>query len=110
MLTEPPVNRLGRSTSHLIQTVTEFGSYKQVNGVYMPFTITSGNRKDLANASTVTIAKIEANAPVEDQQFKMPAAPATTGPAKGTEAPNPKTQKAKQPAAQKPPSTKPPQS
>jgi hypothetical protein len=90
------------------EQVTEFGSYKQVDGVYFPFVMTSGRRKDLANASTITIAKLEANVPVEDQAFKMPAAPATAGPVKAAEAPNPK-QKAKPPAAQKPPSVKPPQ-
>src|SRR3954469_12905998 len=90
------------------EQVTEFGSYKQVEGVYFPFVMTSGRRKDLANASTITIAKLEVNVPVEDQAFKMPAAPATAGPVKAAEAPNPK-QKAKPPAAQKPPSVKPPQ-
>jgi hypothetical protein len=90
------------------EQVTEFGSYKQVNGVYFPFVLTSGRRKDLANASTITIAKLEANVPIEDQAFKMPAAPAAAGPVKAAEAPNPK-QKAKPPAAQKPPSAKPPQ-
>ena len=91
------------------EMVTEFGSYKQVAGVYMPFVITSGRRKDLANASTVTIASIEANVPVDDQAFKMPAAPAVSAPVKGSEPPNSKTEKTKPPAAQKPPSTKPPQ-
>ena len=92
------------------EQVTEFGSYKQVNGVYFPFAITQGRRKDLANASTVTIAKMEANAPVEDSEFRMPASPAAPSPMKAAEAPNPK---AKTPKAatkgEKPPSTKPPQ-
>lgn len=57
-------------------TVTELGSYKQVNGVYFPFATTSGRRKDLRDASTVELAKIEANVPVADEQFKMPAPPA----------------------------------
>ena len=58
------------------QTVTEYGSYKQVNGVYFPFAVTTGRRKDLRDGSTVNLAKIEANVPVADEQFKMPAAPA----------------------------------
>jgi hypothetical protein len=85
------------------ETITEYGSYKQVNGVYFPFTLTSGRRKDLANASTVTIAKIEANVPIEDGVFKMPAAPAVPSPQKHPEPPNQKKDKPK------PPATKPPQ-
>ncbi|MDP9267417.1 MAG: hypothetical protein M3P27_03725 [Acidobacteriota bacterium] len=91
------------------ETVTEFGSYKQVSGVYMPFVITSGRRRDLANAATVTIATMEANVPLEDHMFKMPATPATPpalGPQAGTD---PKTQKPKPPKEVKPASTKPPQ-
>jgi len=91
------------------ETVTEFGSYKQVNGVYMPFVITSGRRKDLANASSITISSMEANVPIDDQRFKMPATPATPTAPKAADAADRKGQKAKQPAAQKPPSTKPPQ-
>lgn len=83
---------------------TEYGSYKQVNGVYMPFTITSGRRRDLSNAPTIVMAKIEANAPVEDNAFKMPAAPAIPSPQTHPEPPQQKKDKPK------PPSSKPPQS
>lgn len=62
--------------SSMRQTVTEYGAYKQVNGVYFPFAISSGRRKDLRDASMVELAKIEANVPVVEGQFKMPAAPA----------------------------------
>jgi len=84
---------------------TELGSYKQVNGVYYPFVQSSGRRKDLSNAPTITWTKIEANVPADDSRFKMPAAPATPGPVKAAEPPNPKTQKKKSP--EKPPA-KPP--
>ena len=92
------------------ETVNEFGSYKQVAGVYMPFVITTGRRKDLANAATISYTSIEANVPLDDKIFKMPASPATPPALKDAEAgTNPKTKKAKQPAAEKPPTTKPPQ-
>jgi hypothetical protein len=90
------------------QQISEFGSYKQVGGVYMPFVITTGRRKDLANASTITIASMQANVPVDEQAFKMPAAPAATpahkeADAGATPGTSPKTQKPKPPAATKPP-------
>lgn len=82
---------------------TEYGSYKQVNGVYYPFTITQGRRKDLSNAPTTTWAKIEAGVPAEDTQFKMPAAPATP-PARQAE----DVAKQKQKDKPKPPPSEPP--
>jgi outer membrane lipoprotein-sorting protein len=58
-------------------TVTELGSYKQVDGVYYPMSLTTSGRRDMRNAQTVTIVKVEANVPVDDATFKMPAAPKT---------------------------------
>ena len=91
------------------ETFNEFGSYKQVSGVYMPFVVTTGRRKDLANAATITYTEIEANVPIDDQIFKMPATPATSAAPKAAEATDLKAKKAKQPEAKKPPTTKPPQ-
>lgn len=83
-------------------TVTELGSYKQVDGVFFPTSYTSSNRRDMRNASTVTIAKMEANVPLDDAAFKMPAAPAVPSPQKHEEPPAQKG-KNKPPAATKPP-------
>jgi outer membrane lipoprotein-sorting protein len=90
-------------------TVTELGSYKQVDGVYYPFSMTTSNRRDMRNSSTVTISKIEANVPFEDAAFKMPAAPAVPSPQKHEEPPA--KGKGKPPAANKTPAgNKPPDS
>ena len=88
-------------------TVTEMGSYKQVDGVYYPFSLTTSSRRDMRNPSTVTLSKIEANVPIDDAAFKMPASPAVPSPQKHEEPPAQKG-KGKPPAA-KPPATKPPQ-
>ncbi|HTK95162.1 MAG TPA: hypothetical protein VL382_05950 [Terriglobales bacterium] len=85
---------------------TELGAYKQVNGVYFPFSMTQGERKDMSDAATITFSKLEANTGVGDTDFKMPAAPAVVSPQKHTEPPSSQTQKGKPPAA-KP--SKPPQ-
>jgi len=91
------------------ETFNEFGSYKQVNGVYMPFVINTGRRRDLANAATITYTEIDGNVPLDDKIFKMPATPAAPAAPKAAEATDLKGKKAKQPEGQKPPTTKPPQ-
>jgi hypothetical protein len=55
------------------QTFTNLGSYKMVNGVYFPFSIESGTPGDPANNVKLTLSKIEANVPMPDSEFKMPA-------------------------------------
>lgn len=55
------------------QTFTNLGSYKKVNGVYFPFSIASGTPGDPANDIKLTLSKIEANVPMSDSEFKMPA-------------------------------------
>ena len=54
------------------ETFTNLGSYKQVAGVYFPFSIESGQKRNPADGVTITLDKIEANTPVDAQQFKMP--------------------------------------
>lgn len=63
------------------ESVTVMGSYKPVNGVMYPFFVESGpkNNPDARNKTTFT--KIEANVPIDDGAFKMPAAPAAAKPA-----------------------------
>jgi hypothetical protein len=58
------------------ETQTDLGSYKQVNGVFFPFSISSGPKSRPEQKGTVTIEKMEANVNVPDTEFKMPTAPA----------------------------------
>ena len=58
------------------ETQTDLGSYKQVEGVFFPFSISSGPKNRPDQKGTVTIDKMEANVNVPDTEFKMPSAPA----------------------------------
>lgn len=64
------------------ESVTLLGSYKPVNGVMYPFSIEAGPKNDPDSRAKITIQKIEANAPVNEADFKMPtaAAPAAKNP------------------------------
>src|SRR4051812_15271048 len=93
------------------ESVQELGSYKQVNGVYYPFSIDSGPKSNPNARARVTFSKIEANVEIPDADFKMPAAPAAQSPQKHAEPPVPAQNQntpgakstAKPPAATKPP-------
>jgi len=61
------------------------GDYKEVNGLMIPFSITSA-AKDQPGKQTITIEKVEFNVPMEDALFELPAAKAAE-PAKKPEAP-----------------------
>ena len=61
------------------ESQTDLGSYKQVNGVYFPFSISSGPKSRPDQKGTVTIEKMEANVDIPDTQFKMPTAPSAPG-------------------------------
>jgi hypothetical protein len=63
------------------ETVTDLGSYKPVNGVMYPFSIESGPKSQPADRQKTTITSIEANVPMDDSEFKMPATPAAPQPA-----------------------------
>lgn len=83
---------------------TSLGDYKEVNGWYMPFSVES-NVKGNSNRAKVTYQKIEANVPMDDARFRMPAAagsaPPGTKPADAAEA-LPKKTDEKKPAAKPP--------
>lgn len=83
--------------------VSDVGSYKQVAGVYYPFSIESGPKSNPNARSKVTVEKLEVNIPIDDSEFKMPATPAIASPQKHPEPPVPKT-----PVPVKPPEGKPP--
>ncbi len=53
------------------ERVTELGSYKQVNGVYFPFSIETGPKRSPNARAKVTFEKIEANVDIPDADFKM---------------------------------------
>ena len=61
------------------ETFRNLGSYKQVAGVYFPFSIEAGSKQNPEDAAKITIDKIEANVAVDAQEFKLPAPPANTG-------------------------------
>jgi outer membrane lipoprotein-sorting protein len=52
---------------------TYFGDYEQVNGIYYPFAIESG-QKGNPNRVKFTVVKVEANVTLDDSLFAMPAA------------------------------------
>ncbi len=54
---------------------TSLGDYKQVNGVYLPFSSESGSKgSSSSDRSKITYHKIEANVPLDDARFKRPGA------------------------------------
>ncbi len=94
------------------ESVTNLGSYKKVDGVYYPFSIETGQKRNPNSFSQVTVEKMEANVPLEDSLFTMPAAPSAPSPQKHEEPPTQKNKPTpKPPTGTKPPTgAKPPQS
>jgi hypothetical protein len=84
------------------ESLTDLGSYKQVNGVYFPFSMEAG-QKNNPNRAKITITSMQVNVPIDDSQFKMPAAPAVPSPQKHEEPPDQKKNQPKPPDAEKPP-------
>lgn len=58
------------------ETQTDLGSYKLVDGVYFPFSISSGQKSRPDRKGTLTVEKMEANVTIPDSDFKMPSTPA----------------------------------
>jgi hypothetical protein len=54
-------------------TVSDLGSYKPVAGVMFPFSANGGPKEDPTNWQSVTFEKIEANVPLQDSDFEVPA-------------------------------------
>ena len=61
--------QINRGTEFEFETV--LGDYKEVGGIYFPFSMESG-RKGSPNKSSVTFEKIEINMPLDDGRFAMP--------------------------------------
>ena len=55
------------------ESITMLGSYKPVNGVMYPFFIESGPKNNPDQRGKVTVTKMDANVPIDDSEFKMPA-------------------------------------
>ncbi|HKA24496.1 MAG TPA: outer membrane lipoprotein-sorting protein [Candidatus Eisenbacteria bacterium] len=55
------------------ESETYLGDYKEVSGWYLPFSIETGVKGN-DNRTKITYDKIEANVPIDDQRFEMPAA------------------------------------
>ena len=55
------------------ETVTEYGSYKAVDGVMYPFSRAVWPKADPSHPVTITIDKIEVNVPLDESQFAVPA-------------------------------------
>lgn len=82
------------------ERVQNIGAYKQVDGVYFPYSIEMSPKSQPTNVTRIALDKVEANIDVPNTAFDMPAAPAAASPQKHEEPPA-------KPKAQKPP--KPPQ-
>lgn len=55
------------------ENASEMGAYKPVNGVMYPYSIASGPKNNPDQWQTFTIDKIEANVPLENSEFAVPA-------------------------------------
>jgi outer membrane lipoprotein-sorting protein len=55
------------------EQVTEFGSYKPVDGVMYPFSMSIWPKNDPTQMLTVTFEKVEVNAPLAESLFAVPA-------------------------------------
>jgi len=53
------------------ERVSELGSYKQVNGVYYPFSIETGPKRNPSFRAKITIEKVDVNVDIPDSVFKM---------------------------------------
>ncbi len=54
------------------ESYTDLGSYKQVAGVYFPFSLEQGSKENPGATVKVALDKIEANVPLPTQDFTMP--------------------------------------
>jgi hypothetical protein len=59
------------------ESVSDYGDYEEVNGVYFPFSVAT-HSKDGGGDTQLTIEKAEANVAVEDSQFSFPAKPGSS--------------------------------
>ncbi|MGA9343245.1 MAG: hypothetical protein WBV61_13045 [Rhodanobacteraceae bacterium] len=61
-----------------VESVSDFGDYEQVDGVYFPFSVSSQTKgSGPFGKQQITIEKAEANVPMDDAMFAFPAAAGT---------------------------------
>ena len=53
------------------ERVSEVGSYKLVNGVYYPFSVETGPKRNPSARAKITYEKIEANVDINESSFRM---------------------------------------
>jgi outer membrane lipoprotein-sorting protein len=59
-----------------VESEIDFGNYEQVAGVFIPFSVETGQVGASQKGQKVTVLKAEANVPVDDSSFKFPSGPA----------------------------------
>ena len=62
----------------LVESVTDYGDYEEVAGVFFPFSISTENKADGGRTQT-TIEHAEANVAIDDSLFAFPAAKTGAG-------------------------------
>ena len=62
-----------------VVSVTDFGDYEEVAGVFFPFSMATENKAD-GSRQQITIEHAEANVPLEDSVFSFPATQKGAGP------------------------------
>ena len=55
---------------------SDFGDYELVEGVYIPFSIETGEKGSTEKGQKFTVSKVELNVPADDAQFRFPTAAA----------------------------------
>jgi outer membrane lipoprotein-sorting protein len=77
------IRTVNRRVEHGVpnETITDYGDYEQVNGVYMPFAMESW-QKGSNDRQKVQIEKAEANVTPDKSLFRFPPARAATGSAR----------------------------
>lgn len=73
---EIQIERLTFIRGSVRENITLLGSYKPVNGVMYPYSVESGPRNNPDDRVKITFTNIEANVPINDNDFKMPSAAA----------------------------------
>ena len=59
-----------------VEQESDFGDYEQVDGVYFPFSIDSGDKGSSEKNQKFTVNKVETNVEADDAQFRFPTAAA----------------------------------
>jgi len=72
------------------ESLTNLGSYKLINGVYLPTSLEVGDKRNPNSMAQITFSNIEANVQLPDSEFKMPGTASPLEP-KQIEGPKPKS-------------------